>query len=425
MAEWLCEVPMKKRVVITGMGAVSPIGNSVDELWTNLKNGQCGIDFITAFDTSEHKAKLAAEVKNLNSEDYFTLRETKNNDRFTLFARIASKQAVENAQLQLDTLDLKRFGVIIGSGIGGLQSLENAKESLTERGPSRISPFFIPMTLINLAAGEVAIDHKALGHCSSVVTACAAGTNAIGEAFHKIRDGYLDIVLAGGAEAAITPLGIAGFSVMRALHTGEDPKRASIPFDADRSGFVMGEGAATLVLESLDHALARKATIYAEIVGYGSSCDANHITAPLEDGSGAAYAMSLALNDAQIKPGDINYINAHGTSTPLNDKTETLAVKSAFKDDIHAIPMSSTKSATGHLLGASGAIEALICVKSLQDSYIPATIGYQNPDPLCDLDIVANVGRSAPLTYVMSNSLGFGGHNASIILKKWEGHNAL
>ncbi len=409
----------KRRVVITGLGTVSPIGNTVSELWESIQNGKCGIDFITAFDTTEHKAKLAAEVKNLDTEQYFTLRETKNNDRFTLFARIAAKQAIEDAQLDLSTIDHRRFGVILGSGIGGLQSLENAKESLIERGPTRISPFFIPMTLINLAAGEVAIDQGAQGQCYSVVTACAAGTNAIGEAFHKIRDGYQDIIISGGSEAAITPVGIAGFSVMRALHTGEDPQRASIPFDADRSGFVMGEGAGILILESLEHAQNRGAKIYAELVGYGSTCDANHITAPLEDGSMGAYAMTLALEDACLYPSDINYINAHGTSTPLNDKTETLAVKTAFKEAIQNIPMSSTKSNTGHLLGASGAVEAIICTLALENRFVPPTINYKNPDPLCDLDIVANVGRSVNLTYVMSNSLGFGGHNASIILKKW------
>ena len=409
----------KRRVVITGLGAVSPIGNTVSELWNSIQKGKCGIDFITAFDTTEHKAKLAAEVKNLDTEKYFTLRETKNNDRFTLFARIAAKQAIEDAQLDLSAIDHRRFGVILGSGIGGLQSLENAKESLIERGPTRISPFFIPMTLINLAAGEVAIDQGAQGQCYSVVTACAAATNAIGEAFHKIRDGYQDIIISGGSEAAITPVGIAGFSVMRALHTGEDPQRASIPFDADRSGFVMGEGAGILILESLEHAQNRGAKIYAELVGYGSTCDANHITAPLEDGSMGAYAMTLALEDASLNPSDINYINAHGTSTPLNDKTETLAVKTAFKEAIQNIPMSSTKSNTGHLLGASGAVEAIICALALENNFVPPTINYQNPDPLCDLDIVANVGRSANLTHVMSNSLGFGGHNASIILKKW------
>lgn len=411
---------MSRRVVITGMGAVSPIGNTVQENWTSIKEGKCGIEVIQAFDVSEYKAKLAAEVKGLDTEVYFTARELQFNDRFTMLARISAQQAMQDAKLNEAPFDHTRFGVIIGSGIGGLQSLENAKGNLTERGPSRISPYFIPMTLINLAAGSVAIDVQALGHCSAVVTACAAGTNALGEAFHKIRDGYQDVMLTGGSEAAITPLGIAGFMVMRALHTGEDKNRASIPFDAERSGFVMGEGAAVLVLEELEHALARKAVIYAEMVGYGTSCDAYHITAPIETGAGGALAMTLALQDAKLQACDIDYINAHGTSTPLNDKTETLAVKSAFKDHASKVAMSSTKSNTGHLLGASGAIEAVFSVKALQEGYIPATIHYQNPDPLCDLDIVANVGRSQKLKYVMSNSLGFGGHNASIILKRWE-----
>jgi len=412
---------MTRRVVITGMGAVSPIGNTVNELWESIKAAKCGIDFITLFDTTDYKAKLAAEVKNLDMESFFSARELKFNDRFTQFARIAAKQAVADAQLDPLTLNKQRYGVIIGSGIGGLQSLENANNSLKERGPTRISPFFIPMTLINLAAGQVAIDSQAQGHCSAIVTACAAGTNAIGEAFHKIRDGYQDVMLAGGSEAAITPLGIAGFMVMRALHEGQDPVHASVPFDANRSGFVMGEGAAVLVLEELSHALARNAVIYGEMIGYGTSCDANHITAPLEDGSMGAHAMALAIEDAQLQVTDIDYINAHGTSTPLNDKTETLAVKNVFKDYAYKVPVSSTKSSTGHLLGASGAVEAVICVKALQDGIIPATIGYVNPDPLCDLDIVANIPRKADLKVAMSNSLGFGGHNASIVLKKWEG----
>lgn len=412
---------MQRRVVITGMGAVSPIGNSVEETWEGILNQRCGIEQITAFDTSEYKVKLAAEVKNLNTDAYFTPREVQFNDRFTVFARIAAKQAVEDAKLMEVEFDHTRMGVIIGSGIGGLQSLENAKASLTDRGPTRISPYFIPMTLINLAAGHVAIDTQALGHCSSIVTACAAGTNAIGEAFHKIRDGYQDIMLAGGSEASITPLGIAGFMVMRALHAGNDKDRASIPFDAERSGFVMGEGAAVLVMEELEQALKRKAKIYAEIVGYGTSCDAHHITAPIEDGSGGALAMRLALDDAKIAPSAIDYINAHGTSTPLNDKTETLAVKKAFGEHASRLAISSTKSNTGHMLGASGAIEAVISVKALTDGYIPATIHYQVPDPLCDLDIVANQGRYQAIGHVMSNSLGFGGHNASIIFRKWEG----
>ncbi len=411
---------MKRRVVITGMGVVSPIGNDLDTFWKSILNQECGIDEIKAFNTDEYKVKLAAEVKDLNEDMYFTKRELQFNDRFTVFARIAAKQAFIDSKLDLEQINKKRFGVIIGSGIGGLASLENASNSLKERGPSRISPYFIPMTLINLAAGQVAIDNKAQGLCSSVVTACAAGTNAIGEAFHKIRDGYQDVMIAGGSEAAITPLGIAGFMVMRALHAGSDKNYASIPFDENRSGFVMGEGSGILILEELEHALARKATILAEVIGYGSSCDAHHITAPVEDGSGAAYAMEEAINDAKIEKESIDYINAHGTSTPLNDKTETKAVKLAFGEYSTKLAMSSTKSYTGHLLGASGAVEAIICVKALQDGYIPATINSKAQDPLCDLDVVLGEGRHQKLKTVMSNSLGFGGHNASIILRKWD-----
>lgn len=411
---------MKRRVVVTGMGAVSPIGNTVEETWDGILNQVCGIDEITHFDTTDYKVKLAGEVKNLDLEQYFTKRELKFNDRFTQFARIVSKQAVENAKLDLESIDSQRFGVIIASGIGGVESIEKAEQSLLNRGPSKVSPYFIPMTLINEAAGNVAIDLGAKGYVSSVVTACAAGTNAIGEAFHKIRDGYEDIMVAGGSEASITPLSVAGFASMKALHTGKDKNRASIPFDKDRSGFVMGEGAAVLVLEELQHALDRHATIYGEVVGYGSTCDAHHITAPLADGSGGGEAMKRALADASLQPSDIDYINAHGTSTPLNDKTETTAVKYAFGDDAYHLAMSSTKSYTGHLLGASGALESVICVKALQDGYIPATIHYQNKDEECDLDIVANVGRKQDIHYAMNNSLGFGGHNASLIFKKWE-----
>lgn len=410
---------MKRRVVVTGMGAVSPIGNDVKTLWESVMAGTCGIGPIDAFDASQYTVSLAAQVKDLNTDIYFSKRELKFNDRFTMFARIAAKQAVADAQLDVTMIDPTRYGVIIGSGIGGLGSLEAAKENLDGRGPTRISPYFIPMTLINLAAGSVAIDQKAQGICSSVVTACAAATNAIGEAFVKIRDGYQDIMLAGGSEAAITPLGIAGFMVMKALSDSKDPLRASMPFDASRNGFVMGEGAGVLVLESLDSALARKATIYGEIVGYGTTCDANHITAPLEDGAMGALAMKLAVEDANLSVDQIDYINAHGTSTPLNDKTETLAVKTTFKEHASKLAMSSTKSMTGHLLGASGAIEAIISILALKESFIPATINYQQPDPLCDLDIVPNVGRKQNIQYAMSNSLGFGGHNASIVMKKW------
>ena len=408
-----------RRVVVTGMGVVSPIGNDVDSLWNSIKEGKCGIDEITLFDTTEFKVKLAAEVKDLDVEKYFSKRDLKFNDRFTQFARIAAKQAYDDCKLE--SFDNDRFGVIIGSGIGGIGSIEDCEKTLLERGPSRVSPYFIPMSLVNLAAGSVAIDLKAQGHCSSIVTACAAGTNSIGEAFHKIKYGSVDLMAAGGSEAAITPLAIAGFTSMRALNDTTDKNRASIPFDKDRSGFVMGEGSAVIILEELEHALSRKANIYAEIVGYGDSCDANHITAPLSDGSGGTKAMLNAINDAGIKANDIDYVNAHGTSTPLNDKTETLAMKNAFGAHASKLMVSSTKSNTGHLLGASGAVEAIISVLALKQGYVPATINYKNYDEDCDLDIVANVGRNADIKYAMSNSLGFGGHNASIIFKKWEG----
>ncbi|OCN04565.1 beta-ketoacyl-[acyl-carrier-protein] synthase II [Erysipelotrichaceae bacterium MTC7] len=411
---------MKRRVVITGMGALSPIGNTAPDTWQAIKDGVCGIDKITHFDTTDFKAKLAGEVKDLDMEAYFTKRDLKFNDRFTQFARIAAKQAMEDAKLDVEAIDATRFGVIVASGIGGIETIEGAEDNLKERGPSRVSPYFIPMALVNLAAGSVAIDVKAKGHCSSQVTACAAGSNAIGEAFHKIRDGYQEVMLAGGTEASITPLAVAGFSSMRALHTGEDKNRASIPFDKERSGFVMGEGSAILVLEELEHAKARNAKIYGEMIGYGSSCDAYHITAPIGDGSGGSQAMVNAIQDANIQASDIAYINAHGTSTPMNDKTETAAIKGAFKEHAYDLMVSSTKSNTGHLLGASGAVEALITIKAIEDGFVPATINYKEKDEDCDLDVVANVGRKQELTYAMSNSLGFGGHNVSLIFKKWE-----
>lgn len=411
---------MKRRVVVSGMGAVSPIGNSVEELWQGIRTHRCGIDAITHFDTADYKVKLAAEVKDLDMEQYFSKRDLKFNDRFTQFARIAAKQAMQDSGLDVHKENMERFGVIIGSGIGGIATIEQAQKNMESRGPSRVSPFFIPMTLANLAAGTVAIDWGAQGHCSCVVTACAAASNAIGEAFHKIRAGQEDIILAGGSEAAITPLAIAGFMSMRALYEGEDKARASIPFDKERKGFVMGEGAGILVLEEYEHAKARGAHIYGEIVGYGATCDAYHITAPAPDGSGGAKAMIQAIEDAGIAKEQIGYINAHGTSTPLNDRTETAAVKLAFGEHARHLAMSSTKSNTGHLLGASGAIEAIITIKALQEGYIPATIHYEQADEECDLDIVANEGRAASLAYAMSNSLGFGGHNASLVFAKGE-----
>ena len=407
-----------RRVVITGMGVVSPIGNDIESLWNSIENGKCGIDEITAFDTSDFKIKLAGEVKDLDFEKYYSKRDLKFNDRFTQFARIASKQAFDDSKLS--EIDKNKIGVIIGSGIGGIASIENAQTTLSNRGPSKVSPYFIPMSLINLAAGSVAIDLGAKGHCSSVVTACAAGTNAIGEAFHKIRDGYLDVMVAGGSEASITPLAISGFASMRALSDSNDKNRASIPFDKDRNGFVMGEGAGILILEELEHALKRNAEIYGEIIGYGDSCDANHITAPLSDGSGGSNAMINAMHDANILENEIDYINAHGTSTPLNDKTETLAIKNAFPNSYNKLMVSSTKSNTGHLLGASGGVEAIISVLALKNSLVPATINYKNYDEECDLNIVSNICIKKNIKYAMSNSLGFGGHNASLIFKKWE-----
>lgn len=406
-----------RRVVITGMGAISPLGNDCASTWRGIEENRCGIGPITHFDCSDFKTKLAAEVKDFHPEAYLDKRASRFNDRFVQFARVASMQAMEQSQLHLSDEEKHRFGVLLASGIGGIETIETSEKRLMERGNSRVSPYFIPMALINLAAGQVAIDHQAQGYCSSVVTACAAGTNAIGEAFHKIRDGYQDVMLAGGTEASITPLAVAGFQSMRALHTGSDKNRASIPFDKERSGFVMGEGAAMLVLEEYEHAKARKAPILAEIVGYGMSCDAYHITAPRKDGYGAIMAMQNALADAECSPNQVDYVNAHGTSTPLNDSSETIALKGVFD---HPVYVSSTKGNTGHMLGAAGAIEAMLCVEALQHQLIPATISYKVPDPACDLNLVCNENKAADLTYVMSNSLGFGGHNASIILKKME-----
>lgn len=409
-----------RRVVITGMGIVCPIGNTLDETWESVKANRCGVGEITAFDTSDYKVKLAAEVKDLDTEQYFSKREMKFNERFTQFARIAAKQAYADAGLEDSGLDRDRFGVIVGSGVGGLRKIEESTETLNSRGPGRVSPFFIPMAIVNLAPGNIAIDLQARGICSSSVTACASGTNSIGEAFHRIRFGYEDVIAAGGSESTITPLGIAGFQSMRALYSGDDPRRASIPFDKERSGFVMGEGAGILMLEELEHAKARDAKIYAEVVGYGTSCDAHHITAPLEDGSGAVKSMKNALKDGELAVSDVDYINAHGTSTALNDKGETAAVKALFGDHAKELMISSTKSMTGHLLGGSGAVEAVITVKALQDGFVPATLNYQVPDPECDLNVVPNEGVEKDIHCAISNSFGFGGHNATLAFAKWE-----
>lgn len=409
-----------KRVVITGLGAVTPIGNNVNDSWESIKNNVCGIDLITRFDTENFKVKVAAEVKNLKFEDHLEFKEIKSADKFTLFAKIAAREAMTDSKINLDEIDHDRLGVLIASGIGGIETIFDNSKDFIAKGNSRVSPYFIPKALINEAAGAIAIDFKANGYVSSVVTACAAGTNAIGDAFNRIRFGYEDIMITGGTEAAVCELGIAGFQSMKALCTKDDPTRASIPFDAERSGFVMGEGSGILVIEELEHAKKRGAKIYAEIVGYGASCDANHITAPLSDGSIAAKAVLNAIKDASITPDDIDYINAHGTSTHLNDVTETNMIKLVFGQRAKTIPVSSTKSNTGHLLGAAGAIEAIFCTKAIEDSLIPATINYQNPDPECDLNVVPNKNVNAKLNYVLSNSLGFGGHNAAIIIKRWD-----
>lgn len=414
---------MSNRVVITGMGAVTPIGNTVSELWNSVKNNTCGIDFIKEINVENHKVKIAAEVKNFNPDSVLERKESKRMDKYCKFAMVASEEAVREADFNFEQINSDRFGVIVGSGVGGLETLESEHIKLQEKGPNRVSPFMIPMLISNIAAGNIAIRYGAKGPCMSIVTACATGTNCIGEAYRLIKEGRADIVIAGGCEAPITPMALAGFTSLTALTKSEDVTRASIPFDKNRSGFVMGEGAGILVLESLEHAQKRGGKIKGEIVGYGTTCDAYHITQPSNDGSGAAKAMKLAIDEANIKTCEISYINAHGTSTPFNDKFETLAIKNVFGDYAYNIPVSSTKSMMGHLLGAAGAVEGIICVKALEDGYIPATIGLSTKDEECDLDYVPNVGRNKRLNYAMSNSLGFGGHNGTLIFKKWEDTN--
>lgn len=410
----------KRRVVITGIGVITPIGIGKDAYFQGLKEGKCGIDFITRFDTEKFDAKIAAEVKDFEPANYIDKKECKRMDRFTQFAVAASKMAVEDAKLDTDKVESDRFGVCIGSGIGGMETLENQHQILMEKGPGRVSPFMVPMMISNIASGNVSIALNAKGPNTTVVTACASATNAMGEAFKIIQRGDADIMVTGGSEASITPLSVAGFCAMKALSTNPDPKAACRPFDKDRDGFVMGEGAGMLILESLEHAQERGAVIYGEVVGYGATGDAYHITAPAPDGSGAYRAMHMAVKDAGIAPEQISYINAHGTSTELNDKLETLAIKNLLKDAAYDVPVSSTKSMTGHLLGAAGAIEAIACIMALTESIIPPTINYHTPDEACDLDYVPNEARKKDVRYALSNSLGFGGHNASILLKKYE-----
>jgi len=409
-----------RRVVVTGVGAVSPLGNDAKTLWDNIMAGNSGIDTITRVNKEEFPVHVAAEVKDFDAKQYMDRKEARRMDLFTQYAVAASKMAVEDANLVIDESNAERVGVWIGCGIGGMDTYEEQLRKFIDKGYRRVSPFFVPMLIPDMAAGQVSIQLGAKGINSCTVTACASGTNSIGDAFKAVQRGDVDYIITGGTEAPITNMAFAGFSSMKALSFNEDPKTASRPFDKNRDGFVMGEGAGILVLETLEAALERNATIYAEIVGYGATGDAYHITAPANEGEGGARAMKMAIDDAGIAPTDVDYINAHGTSTDLNDKYETLAIKSVFGEHAYSLAVSSTKSMTGHLLGAAGGIEGVISVKAIHDSTIPPTINYETPDPACDLDYVPNESRKQAVQYVLSNSLGFGGHNATIVFKKYE-----
>lgn len=411
---------MKRRVVVTGMGAITPIGNSVEEFWDGVKAGKVGIDEITKFDTTDYSVKLAAEVKNFVAKERMDFKAAKRMSPFSQYAVCAAKEAIEQSGLNIEDEDPFRVGVSVGSGIGGLQDMEDARTTLMEKGPSRVKPLLVPMMITNMAAGNVAIAFGLKGKCINVVTACATGTHSIGEAFRAIQCGDADVMVAGGTESSISPVGLAGFSSLTALTTESDKTRASIPFDKDRSGFVMGEGAGIVVLEELEHAKKRGANILAEVVGYGATCDAYHITSPAEDGSGAAKAMSLAIEEAEAQPSDVDYINAHGTSTHHNDLFETRAIKLALGDAAKDVKINSTKSMIGHLLGAAGGVEFITCVKSITDGYIHQTVGSKESDEECDLDYVFGQGISQDVNLVLTNSLGFGGHNATLAVKKYQ-----
>lgn len=411
---------MNNRVVVTGIGAITPVGIGKDQFWNSLREGKSGVGPITRFDTSQYDCKIAAEVKDFIPTDFIEKKEAKRMDRFTQFAVAAAKLAIEDAKLDIDQLDKTRFGVILGSGVGGIETFENQFTVLSEKGPGRVSPFFIPMMISNIAAGRIAIEFKAKGPNETIVSACASSTHAIGDSYRLIQNGKADIIITGGAEAAVSRMAVAGFTSMKALSTNnENYEEASRPFDAKRDGFVLGEGSGLLILESLEHAKKRGAHIYAEMVGYGMSCDAYHITAPAPEGEGAARAMKEAINDAGIKPDEIDYINAHGTSTGYNDKFETMAIKTVFGDHAYKLKVSSTKSMTGHLLGAAGGLEAAVCVLAIEDNFIPPTINLTTPDPECDLDYVPNKGISYEVNYALSNSFGFGGQNACVIFKRY------
>ena len=410
----------KKRVVVTGLGAVTPVGNDAATTWQNLLEGKSGVDVLTRVNKDDYPAKVAAEVKDFNPEDYMEKKDAKRMDLFTQYAVAASKMAVEDAKLDITDENANRIGVWIGSGIGGMGTYEEQFEKLMTKGPRRVSPFFVPMMIPDMASGQVSIQLGAKGINSCSVTACASGANSIGDAFKVIERGDADAMITGGSEAPLTKMAFAGFSAAKALSFNDDPKTASRPFDANRDGFVMGEGAGILILESLDSALERGATIYAEIVGYGASGDAYHITAPAPEGEGAVRAMRQAIEDAGLQAEDIDYVNAHGTSTELNDKFETAALKQLLGDHAYQTAISSTKSMTGHMLGAAGAVEAIICVKAIQDGVIPPTINQTENDPLCDLDYVPNVKREKKVRAALSNSLGFGGHNAALVFKQYQ-----
>jgi len=411
---------LQRRVVVTGLGVISPLGSDVARFWSALTGGVSGIRRITQFDPSGYSTQIAGEVRDFEPTAYMDKKEARRMDRFTQFSVAAAKMAIEDAGLELNKLDRDRVGVLLGTGIGGIKTLEEQANSLIQKGPRRISPFFIPMMIANIGAGQVAINFGLRGPNITTVTACASSSNAIGDAFKLLQRGQADVAVTGGAEAPVTPLAIAGFCAMKAMTTrNEEPEKASRPFDKERDGFVIGEGAAILVLEALEHALKRNAKIYAEISGYGISCDAYHVTAPDPEGDGAARAMSMALQDAGVAPSEVDYINAHGTSTPLNDKLETLAIKRVFGESAGKLMVSSTKSMTGHLLGAAGALEAVVCIKAICEGEVPPTINYEIPDPECDLDYVPNRARKATVNVALSNSFGFGGHNASLVFRKY------
>ena len=412
---------MKRRVVITGLGAVTPLGNNVDDFWAGIREGKVGIGPITKFDTTDYKVKIAAEVKDFKAADYMDFKAAKRMENFSHYAVAAAKEAFAMAGLDMSQEDPYRVGVIIGSGVGSLQAIEREHQKLLEKGPAKVNLMLVPMMISNMAAGNVSIQLGARGKCTDVVTACASGTHSIGDAFRAIQYGDAEVMIAGGTENAITPIGVSGFTNLTALTTCNDPERASIPFDKDRSGFVLGEGAGIVILEELEHAKARGAKILAEMVGYGATGDAHHVTAPIEDGSGAAKAMSLAMEEAGVQPEDVDYINAHGTSTPLNDLSETRAIKLAFGEAAYNVKINSTKSMIGHLLGAAGGVECVVCVKSLMEGFIHQTVGSKETEGECDLNYCIGAPVQQEIRYAMTNSLGFGGHNATLLLKKWEG----